>query len=504
MRSNAYLFLLLSLFISSCTLVKPLPKPTTPIKDGPATVETIREFRAAWVATVANINWPSKPGISTELQQKEAIRLLDLLDSLHFNTVIFQVRPQADALYQSNLEPWSYFLSGEMGKAPKPYYDPLAFWIEEAHKRGLELHIWLNPYRAQHSSGQLNKQSIIYKMPESVVQLKQGYWWFDPGKQCTQDHGVKVVLDLLKRYDIDGVHFDDYFYPYPAYNGEQDFPDEATYRAYRQQGGGLGLKDWRRENVNQFIRRIYQEIKAQKKYVKLGISPFGIWRPGHPASIQGMDQFNVLYADAKRWLNAGWIDYLSPQLYWPIKQIPQSFPVLLKWWQDENTQNRHLWPGINIGQGRNSNNVDEVLNQIMISRAMLPSSPGTVHWNIGTLLKQEALRTGLLQGPYKEKALVPAITWVDGPQLPAPKADINIAPDQVNIEIKAPQKDPPLNWVLYAQYGKTEVAKILNQRELKQILPRNQNKGAPLTQIRIIAIDRLGKESIAHIIKIQQ
>src|SRR5690606_22229584 len=156
--------------------------------------QAAREFRAAWIATVANINWPSKPGLSTEDQQKEALMLLDLLKSYNFNAVIFQVRPQADALFESKLEPWSYFLTGSMGNAPDPYYDPLEFWVKEAHKRGLELHVWLNPYRAHHTSGKLNEASIIYKMPESVVKLRQGYWWFDPGKKSTQDHGVKVVM----------------------------------------------------------------------------------------------------------------------------------------------------------------------------------------------------------------------------------------------------------------------------------------------------------------------
>ena len=302
-----------------------------------------REFRAAWVASVANINWPSKPGLTTQQQQDEAIVLLDMLKKNNFNTVIFQVRPQADAFYKSDLEPWSYYLTGVQGQAPNPYYDPLEFWVNAAHERGLELHVWLNPYRAHHiSGGPVSDFSVVKKYPELVVKLKQGYWWLDPSKIGTQDLSAAVVNDIVKRYDIDGVHFDDYFYPYAEYNGGADFPDSESYAAYQNKGGKLALGDWRRDHVNTFIKRIYKEIKKEKKHVKLGISPFGIWRPGYPESIRGMDQYDKLYADAKLWLNKGWIDYFMPQLYWQINNVPLSFPVLLGWWESENTKGRHL------------------------------------------------------------------------------------------------------------------------------------------------------------------
>src|SRR5690606_15485799 len=217
-----------------------------------------REFRAAWVATVANINWPSKNNLSTEQQKQEAINLLDMLKNNNFNAVIFQVRPSADALYKSSLEPWSYFLTGTIGKAPSPYYDPLEFWVEEAHKRGLELHVWLNPYRAHHSNGgQVTSESLVRKSPENVVRLRNGMYWFDPASQETQNHAASVVMDIVKRYDIDGVHFDDYFYPYATYNGGADFPDDKTWFAYKKNGGNLTRPDWRRDNVNKFIKRIY-------------------------------------------------------------------------------------------------------------------------------------------------------------------------------------------------------------------------------------------------------
>ena len=192
--------------------------------------EPEREFRAAWIATVANINWPSERGLSTDEQKREAIDLLDLLAQANFNAAVFQVRPQCDALYASELEPWSYYLTGVQGQAPDPYYDPLEFWIEEAHLRGIELHVWLNPYRAHHvSGGEVSEHSIVVKHPELVVKLETGYYWMDPAMQGTQDHSLAVVMDLVRRYDIDGVHFDDYFYPYPSYNNHKDFPDDESW-----------------------------------------------------------------------------------------------------------------------------------------------------------------------------------------------------------------------------------------------------------------------------------
>jgi uncharacterized lipoprotein YddW (UPF0748 family) len=317
--------LLIALLLLGCIQYSSAQKPTN-LNDNPP--KAMQEFRAAWIASVANINWPSKPGLSKADQQKEAIALLDLLQSLNFNAAILQIRPQADALYKSDIEPWSYFLTGKQGEAPNPYYDPLEFWVEAAHNRGMELHVWLNPYRAHHlTGGTESAKSIVNEKPEMVVKLKDGQYWMDPSLKAVQDQSAAVVKDIVKRYDIDGVHFDDYFYPYDSYNGGADFPDTLSWNAYLQKGGKLSRGDWRRESVNTFIKRVYKEIKAEKKYVKFGLSPFGIWRPGYPESIEGMDQYDKLYADAKLWLNKGWIDYFTPQLYWKINPIPQSFPL---------------------------------------------------------------------------------------------------------------------------------------------------------------------------------
>jgi len=461
----------------------------------------MQEFRAAWIASVANINWPSKPGLTTAEQQKEAITLLDLLQRLNFNAAILQIRPQADALYKSDLEPWSYFLTGKQGKAPEPYYDPLEFWVEAAHDRGIELHVWLNPYRAHHlSGGEESEASVVKAKPELVVKLKDGQYWMDPSLKAVQDQSAAVVKDIVKRYDIDGVHFDDYFYPYDSYNGGKDFPDSVSWNAYVKDGGKLSRANWRRDAVNTFIERIYKEIKNEKKHVKFGLSPFGIWRPGYPESIEGMDQYEKLYADAKLWLNKGWIDYFTPQLYWKVNDIPHSFPVLTGWWQSENKKGRHLWPGMNIGLGGDDKNVDEVVNQIMITRGMLPESKGAVHWSIAGIVTHEKLRKGLLDGPYKQQAIVPASTWLNNKKPADPI--VTVAPKGNMLTVNWVKRDNTevFRWVVYFKFGNKWSYKIMNRKDTNlDLLPfttaANGKDRNLLSDFAVTAIDRTGNES---------
>lgn len=456
--------------------------------------EPPREFRAAWVATVANINWPSKNNLSTEQQKQEAITLLDMLKKNNFNAVIFQVRPSADALYKSNYEPWSYFLTGSIGKAPSPYYDPLEFWVEEAHKRGLELHVWLNPYRAHHSNGgQVTSESMVNKASDYVVRLRNGMYWFDPANQKTQDHASNVVMDIVKRYDIDGVHFDDYFYPYASYNGGGDFPDDATWSAYRRSGGNLSRSDWRRDNVNKFIKRIYTQIKAEKPAVKFGLSPFGIWKPGYPAGVTGSSQYDELYADAKLWLNEGWIDYFTPQLYWPINPPKQSFTALLKWWESENTHKRHLWPGLNTVAVSTSNRIQEIKNQIEVTREVIPNSTGAVHWSIAGLTKNPSMLKALHEGPYSQPALVPASPWLA--HNPILKPTLLLTKQTSSIFAKWLHKQPEqvFKWVAYARYGNTWDVEIFDAPQTEFSFPKTKN-GQKLNAIAIKPVDRLGNE----------
>lgn len=454
-----------------------------------------REFRAAWVATVANINWPSKRTLSTEEQKKEAVALLDLLKDNNFNAVIFQVRPSADALYNSTLEPWSIFLNGETGKAPHPYYDPLEFWVEEAHKRGMELHVWLNPYRAHHSNGgQVSNASMVRKASDYVVRLKNGMYWFDPSDKRTQDHAAAVVNDIVKRYDIDGVHFDDYFYPYASYNGGADFPDDKTWNAYKANGGTLSRADWRRENVNQFIKRVYTEIKAEKNFVKFGLSPFGIWKPGYPAGITGSSQYDELYADAKLWWNEGWVDYFTPQLYWPINPPKQSFTALLKWWQSENKHNRHLWPGLNTVEVKAADRPAEIVKQIEETRNIVPNSPGVVHWSIAGLTKSPAMVDAIKYSVYGEQSLVPKTPWLNANPLLQPSLLLTTEKNDVFAKWQHKQPDEVRNWILYTRYGDEWSVEILPGRITAKELIKQKN-GKTLYDVAIRAVDRLGNES---------
>ena len=494
-------------------VTKPVTKPTTP-KENPTTttvktpVSTVkaesfkvtlpeinREFRAAWVATVANINWPSKRNLTTDQQKEEAIKLLDVLEENNFNAVIFQVRPSGDALYKSNHEPWSYFLTGEIGKSPYPYYDPLEFWVEEAHKRGIELHVWLNPYRAHHSSGgAVTSSSMVKKSPDNIVRLSNGMYWFDPADQRTQNHVSSVIKDIVTRYDIDGVHFDDYFYPYASYNGGADFPDSKTWNAYKNNGGSLSRADWRRHNVNTIVERIYKEIKQEKPFVKFGISPFGIWKPGYPAGITGSSQYDELYADAKLWLNKGWVDYFSPQLYWPIESKGQSFPKLLQWWKSENTHNRHLWPGLNTVEVKAADRTTEIMNQVKVSSEILQNNVGTIHWSIAGLTKNPLMLNSLKNGAYKSKALVPTMQWQKPEKLEKPKILVTKQPNDVVVNWKDSQNKNISQWVLFTRYNDSWETTFLSPTTNYKTVSISKN-GKTLNAVALKAVDRLGYES---------
>ena len=299
-----------------------------------------REFRAAWVATVANIDWPSQPGLPAEAQRAEATAMLDRAAAIGLNALILQVRPAGDALYPSALEPWSEYLTGAQGRAPVPAWDPLAWWVQEARARGLELHVWFNPYRARHSSAKTPLVAPHLAVRQPALARRYGdQLWIDPGEPAAAAHTLAVVADVVRRYDIDGVHIDDYFYPYPVKAGDADlpFPDDAAYARYRLGGGLLARDDWRRANVDALVQEMHATVRRIKPWVRFGISPFGLGRPDRrPPGITGFSQFDKLYADVERWLENGWLDYLAPQLYWPIDRAGQAFPVLLDYWIGQN------------------------------------------------------------------------------------------------------------------------------------------------------------------------
>ena len=466
-----------------------------------------REFRAAWIATVGNIDWPSRRDLSTAEQKAELVAILERAAKIGLNAVIFQVRPACDALYPSQLEPWSEYLTGTMGRPPEPFYDPLAFAIEEAHKRGLELHAWFNPYRARHSNARSPiAANHISKTRPQLVRQYGSYLWLDPGEREVQEHSLNVVLDVVKRYDVDGVHFDDYFYPYKeSANGrELDFPDEASWKASGA-GGKLERDDWRRENVNRFIQNVYKSVKATKPWVKFGVSPFGIWRPGQPAQIKGFDAYNQLYADARHWLVNGWVDYFTPQLYWAIEPKEQSFPELLNWWNGQNPKKRHIWPGMdttkvrevanqspprtNTSRARPTWKPEEIVAQIRLA-AKQPVSGGHVHWNAKSLLRSGELQAALARGPYAEPALVPASPWLDANAPAKPKLSTATGATSVKLSWENGGAETISAWVLQFKRDGKWSTRILPATNRSQIFD-----GELPEAIAVSAVDRAGNAS---------
>ena len=402
----------------------PVPHPSQEPPPAP------REFRAAWVASVAQIDWPSRPALEPAAQREQVLAILERARTLGLNALIVQVRPAGDALYASALEPWSEYLTGEQGRAPTPAYDPLAFWVEEAHRRGLELHAWFNPYRARHPSARtpLAAPHLGVRRPEWVRPYGD-MLWMDPGEEGAAAHTLAVMLDVVQRYDVDAVHIDDYFYPYPVTREgvEQPFPDEPAWQQFLRAGGRLTREDWRRSNVDRLVQAIYREVHRVKPHVRVGISPFGLGRPDRrPAGIQGFSQYDKLYADVERWLQEGWLDYLAPQLYWAIDRPAQAFGVLLDYWLAQNTAARHVWPGLftsRVGAPEPARAwpAREVIDQVALMRTR-PAAGGHVHFSMVALLQdREGLATALQQGPYAEPALVPATPWL-GTQPPAAPA----------------------------------------------------------------------------------
>ncbi|WP_413172946.1 glycoside hydrolase family 10 protein [Anabaena azotica] len=466
---------------SDYIVVPPLLTPNT-IK-----VSHNREFRGAWVTTVWNSDWPSKLGLSVEQQKTELLEIIKQLQSLNFNALVLQVRPEGDALYASALEPWSAWITGTQGKAPEPFYDPLEFAIAECHKRNIELHAWFNPYRAKTTtkSGSNVSPHIAITNPEVVYQWGNQLW-MDPGAKIVQDQAYNVIIDVVKRYDLDGVHLDDYFYPYPI--SGQSFPDNKTYATYTANGGKLSLEDWRRENVNQMVLRLSQGIKKTKSHVKFGISPFGIYRPGQPAGIVGLDPYSVLYADSKKWLQEGWIDYLAPQLYWRTDQTQQSYEVLLKWWTEANTKQRHIYAGNNIGQldGKAWKN-EEIQKQIQLSRNLAGKlSLGNIFFSMSSLSEnRQGIADQFKNVYYSRPAIVPTMSWQNSTP-PSPPKELKFENGRLNWQ--AGDNQPVRSWTLYRQNGDS------------WIIQRILSAGTTFATVQpgiyaVCAVDRLGNES---------
>ena len=344
------------------------------------------QMRGAWCASVHNLNFPSSPGLSAAQQRAEIITMLDTAQKCGLNAILFQVRPESDALYSSRIEPWSRYLTGKQGTSPG--YDPLAFCIAQGRKRGIAVHAWLNPYRAVASAGkEVAANHISRRYPQYAYRVGSTII-MDPGAPEIQAHILAVVRDILSRYDVAGIHFDDYFYPYPNNGKVPHFPDDKTFAAYRAAGGKHADKGaWRRASVTSLIARTYQLVHAIKPEAKFGVSPFGIYASGVPAGIKaGVDQRNHLFCDSLTWLKMGIVDYLAPQLYWKDGG-EQSFSTLLRWWRSSRANPRAIpiVPGIAI-ERLNSQRwpVTEISKQIQIERSTSRAA-GFLLWDMRTL-----------------------------------------------------------------------------------------------------------------------
>ncbi len=496
-RLHLGLALGLALLLGGCVSVPP-PAP--------------REFRAAWVATVANIDWPSKPGLPAEQQRAEALAILNRAQSLKLNAIILQVRPAADALYASSLEPWSEFLTGEQGRAPAPFYDPLEFWITEAHRRGLELHAWLNPYRARHSAAKSPPAANhISKTNPEAVKTYGAFEWMDPGEPFAARRTLEVISEVVRNYDVDGIHIDDYFYPYPipappvgtsakpAPPAELDFPDEPAWQRYLAVKGKLSRADWRRQNVDYLVEDIYRTIHRIKPWVRFGVSPFGIGRPDRrPKGIAGFSQYDKLYADAELWLQKGWLDYFAPQLYWPKERKAQDYATLLKYWAQQNTVHRHLWPGMftsSINDTPKSWAPEEITHQIDLTRAN-KNAGGHIHYSMIALMQDRHGISGLLAaGPYAQAALVPATPWLDATAPGAPtlrRETSGIAAGWVSITA-APGKPVSL-YAIWRRHGREWRFSVQPAVEPVINLTPDPKLGA-VEALVVSAVDAVGNES---------
>ena len=414
------------------------------------------EFRAAWVATVNNIDWPSKKGLPVVIQKLEFIRLLDGLQRAGLNAVIVQIRPSTDAFYQSSFEPWSEYLSGVQGLAPFPFYDPLEFMVEEAHKRNMEFHAWLNPYRAVFD---INNSSVasthVTRVHKEWFVTYGNKKYFNPGLPEVMNYVSNVVKDILTRYDVDAIHMDDYFYPYRIPGKE--FPDDAAYRKY---GKGLSKDDWRRSNCDSIIKLIHETMIDTKPMVKFGISPFGVWRNSDKDAEgsntrAGQTNYDDLYADILLWLKEGWIDYVAPQLYWEIGHQLCDYDVLLDWWA-KHSYGKHVYIGHGVYRVYEKptaawRTTYEIPQQIKELRTF-ETVQGSIYYSAKNLLANpHGWVDSLHNNYYRYPALVPPMPWID-----------NIAPQSPLItNYTENRKNNSFN--VYAKAGETEETEKVKQ-----------------------------------------
>ncbi len=386
----------------------PTPGADASAPDTSVAVSHDRELRGAWISTVNNGVWPSATGLTEAAAKAELAGILDALAGAKMNAVFFQVRSESDAVYASALEPWSRFLTGTQGKDPG--WDPLAFAVDEGHKRGLEVHAWLNPYRGLVSKESTVAPTHITKTLPNAARMYGTQVWMDPGVVEVRQHIEAVVQDIVTRYDVDGVHFDDYFYPYPVANAT--FQDDSSYTIYKNGGGTLGKDDWRRSNVDALVKETSERIAATRASVRFGISPFGIYRPGMPSGVTGLDAYATLYCDPVHWMDEGWVDYLAPQLYWPTTSPGQPFGKLVTWWASLAKGGRSIFIGHDATNAGDSTwTLDEYDSEMKLVGAERPKGAlGNIFFSAKPLVAdQGGLRTALATKHWATAAATPPL-----------------------------------------------------------------------------------------------
>ncbi len=450
-----------------------------------------REFRGAWVACVYNIDWPSKPGLSAGTQQAELRNLINRAAEYNINAIIFQVRPNADAVYNSRYEPYSHWISGTMGRSPG--YDPLAYCIAEAHKKGIEVHAWFNPFRALPNANMPTSSNHVTRTHPSQIRNFRTYKWMDPSSNFARQRALDVMIDVARRYDIDGIHIDDYFYPYPQVSKSgvpmQIFPDGKSPAS-------------RRSYVDAFVKQMYSSIKKVKPHLRVGISPFGIWRPGTPAGTTArVSAYDHLSADSRKWLVNGWCDYLSPQLYWRVNS-EQSFTRLLSWWRQQSAASRYkrpVWPGLATDRVMSKTDpgrpASEILNQVNLSRTIGRNWAGHCHWSMKSLLQNRGGTTSALKkGAYAAPALIPPMTWMGAKAPSTPSVNATSKGNYTSVTWSATRGAS--KYAVQARYG--------NQWHAVSVTYANgANISGTPAAIAVYAVDRLGNASKPRVLSLR-
>jgi uncharacterized lipoprotein YddW (UPF0748 family) len=403
-----------------------------------------RELRGVWIATVANIDWPSDKDDKTSDQKDQYKAILDEHKREGINTVFTQVRPAADALYAKSKEPWSLWLTGQQGRMPYPYYDPMEFMIKESHARAMEFHAWLNPYRATHKSarGVVSNKHITKMKPEWFFAY-DGQKIFNPGIPEVRSYIVSVVMDIVRNYDVDGIHFDDYFYPYPDATNTP-IPDEDTFKKYPN--GFTNIKDWRRNNVDLLIKMVHDSIATVKPYVKFGISPFGIWQNNdtsvYGSKTKGGSSYSTQYADTRKWLKEGWVDYMLPQVYFNIGHPLADFETITEWW-DKNAFGRHIYIGMGVykaGSDQVWKKPTHLPEELLITRSY-SNIKGQTYYSSKSLRKNlSGFADSLANNYYRYPAIQPVMEWKDN--VP-PNPPQGLTAVQTNLSVVQLSWEPP-------------------------------------------------------------